>query len=183
MDLARGFVMVLMALDHSKYYFNAESTDASEMWGGQFPKFDSPAPFFLRFLTLLCAPMFVFLMTTSMVLFFSNRSNAGWTQQKIVRYFVIRGTLLIFLQFVLENPIWNIGMPSGLLPVYFGVLYMLGLMMICCSLILKVPSVYVGLLTAVVILSTPLIVPHRITVQRRSELFQESWRFPVQLSV
>ncbi|MEO5969199.1 MAG: heparan-alpha-glucosaminide N-acetyltransferase domain-containing protein, partial [Bdellovibrionia bacterium] len=158
-DYMRGLVMAFMAWDHSNFFFSKGGSTVSEMWGGEFPKFDSAGIFFLRLLTLLCAPTFLFLMTTSMILFSHNRRSAGWSKAKITRYFAIRGAILVLLQFFVENPAWNIGFPLALSQVYFGVLYMLGLMMIFCSLILELPSMYLAIMTTAAVLITPWVVP------------------------
>lgn len=155
----RGSIICAMALNHSGFYLSKGTEGSSELWGGPFPRFDSLGLFFQRFVTLLCAPAFLFLMATSMVLFFHARVSVGWSSAKITKYFLTRGVVLILLQFLIENPAWNIGFPLSPFPVYFGVLYMLGVMMISCSLFLKLPSWAVFAVSAVSILLTPLIVP------------------------
>ena len=57
LDLLRGVVMILMALDHSRMYFGmgswfADPTDLA---------ITAPMLFFTRWITHFCAPVFVFL--------------------------------------------------------------------------------------------------------------------------
>src|SRR5260370_30247943 len=54
-DITRGFVMVLMALDHTSDFFGDHSIDALYVANTNVPLF------FARWLTHLCAPTFVFL--------------------------------------------------------------------------------------------------------------------------
>ncbi|MBC7510206.1 MAG: DUF1624 domain-containing protein [Ferruginibacter sp.] len=60
-DLLRGIIMVIMALDHSRNFFHyaAFSDDPLNL--------ATPSPFlyFTRWITNLCAPTFVFLAGTS----------------------------------------------------------------------------------------------------------------------
>src|SRR2546430_221082 len=35
-------------------------------------------------------------------------TRAGWTYPRLVRYFITRGLLLLALQFIVEDPVWNL---------------------------------------------------------------------------
>ena len=61
-DITRGFVMVLMALDHTRDFFGDHSIDALDVANTNLPLF------FARWLTHLCAPTFVFLAGISVTL-------------------------------------------------------------------------------------------------------------------
>jgi uncharacterized membrane protein len=67
-DLLRGLVMVIMALDHARHYFHVgyDPTDLETT---------TPILFFTRFITHFCAPVFVFLSGTSAYLYCSK-----WTK-------------------------------------------------------------------------------------------------------
>jgi uncharacterized membrane protein len=97
-DLLRGLVMIIMALDHVRSYLNFDSlifspTDMERT---------TPALFFMRIVTHLCAPTFIFLAGTS-VFFVAQRKSL-----KDTSFFLLtRGAWLIVLQFTLIRFAWN----------------------------------------------------------------------------
>jgi uncharacterized membrane protein len=123
-DIARGLVMVIMALDHARDLLHVDSltqqpTDLATT---------TPLLFFTRWITHLCAPSFVFLSGTSAWLSISRQRTAqqpgsaqqpGTAQQpgsaqqpcsaknhadsSIRRHFLTRGIWLIILEFTIVN--------------------------------------------------------------------------------
>jgi len=97
-DLLRGLVMIIMALDHVRSYMNFDSlvfspTDLEKT---------RPALFFMRVITHLCAPTFIFLAGTS-VFFVAQRKSLRDTSF----FLLTRGAWLIVLQFTLIRFAWN----------------------------------------------------------------------------
>ncbi len=93
-DITRGLVMIIMALDHTRDLIHITSvtqqpTDLLTT---------SPALFFTRWVTHLCAPTFVFLSGASAYLSFKNK-NIGEAR----RFLLYRGLTLIILEFTLVN--------------------------------------------------------------------------------
>ena len=127
LDILRGFIIVVMALDHANHFI-AKGKLSSELWTGQFPNYQGQAlPFLTRAITHLPAPGFFFLMGIGMVLFAMSRQEKGWSKRQLIVHFAVRGLILMFIQFFLENPAWNIGSgSSSAFTIYFGVLYALG---------------------------------------------------------
>ncbi len=89
-DLLRGIVMIVMALDHVRNYFHHDAfvynpTDLTQTNGFLF---------FTRFITHYCAPVFVFLAGISAYLYGIKRSKEelGW-------YLFTRGLWLVFAEF------------------------------------------------------------------------------------
>ena len=67
-----------------------------EMFSGK------PAYALARFVSHLCAPGFSALMGAGMVLLRESRVDKGWSEARVLRFFVIRGLLLIALGFVVR---------------------------------------------------------------------------------
>ncbi|HKH60630.1 MAG TPA: heparan-alpha-glucosaminide N-acetyltransferase domain-containing protein [Flavitalea sp.] len=88
-DLLRGIVMIIMALDHVRAYFHSDAflyspTDLTRT---------SMSLFFTRFITHYCAPVFVFLAGISAYLYGAKKSK------KELAYFLFtRGLWLIFVE-------------------------------------------------------------------------------------
>jgi uncharacterized membrane protein len=145
-----------MALDHANYFI-AQRHPVGEHWGGVFPSYNSSVAFITRFVTHLSAPGFFFLMGVGVVLFTSQRLSQGWSLAQVRRHFLLRGSILIALQFVVINPIWKIS--SIPFPRWYqGVLAALGGTMIISLLLLRLSTRV--LLGITVILSVGLELAH-----------------------
>lgn len=98
-DIVRGLVMVVMALDHTRDLFHVPAlvnspTDLATT---------SPAIFFTRFITHFCAPIFVFLAGTSAFLSFKKTGEIAANR----RFLIKRGLWLVLLEFtVVTFGIW-----------------------------------------------------------------------------
>ena len=94
-DLLRGLVMVIMVLDHAR-----------DFWGGFTPTptdLDSTTMplFFTRWITHLCAPVFVFLAGTSAYLYGSRR------HARQLSYFLLtRGLWLVLIELTVCKYVW-----------------------------------------------------------------------------
>ncbi|MBZ5859572.1 DUF1624 domain-containing protein [Flavihumibacter profundi] len=87
-DLLRGIIMVIMALDHCREYFHASA-------GIQDPldlATTTPTLFFTRWITHLCAPIFVFLSGVSAWL-----QSGRKTTRELSSFLITRGLWLIFV--------------------------------------------------------------------------------------
>jgi hypothetical protein len=88
-DITRGLVMVLMALDHTRDFFGDHSIDALDVIHTSVPLF------FARWLTHLCAPTFVFLAGISgpMVCFMAL---ASYLSKVIQQALIVLGRVPLF---------------------------------------------------------------------------------------
>src|SRR5437899_8411153 len=84
-DIIRGAVMVLMAIDHVRVYSGVPA-------GGP-----SAGVFFTRWVTHFCAPAFVFLAGTGAFLYGRKARNAG----TLARFLITRGIVLVVLELTL----------------------------------------------------------------------------------
>jgi len=142
-DLLRGLLIALMALDHANFHI-AQQHSSGEYWGGHFPVYDTALGFLTRYITHLCAPGFFFLMGVSMILFQSSRQMKSWQKGEVRRHFLLRGMVLILVQFFLDiNQVWTTRASTG--PLWYGgVLAALGAGMILCVPLLDLKPVYLG---------------------------------------
>jgi uncharacterized membrane protein len=166
LDALRGLVIVLMAVDHANY-FVARMHPNGEFWGIPLPQYDSVLAFLTRFVTQPCAPGFFFLMGIGMVLFARSRRKQGWSEARISRHFIIRGAILVLLQFFAENSAWLVGPSTDFHPpggggqvwFHFGVLFALGVTMILGALLIRLKPPLIFGTSAATILLTQWLIP------------------------
>src|SRR5688572_5109475 len=129
-DLLRGIVMVIMALDHVREYvhgpaqnFNAEDLAQT-----------TAAIFFTRWITHFCAPVFAFCVGLG-AWFWSERHGATRAEQS--RFLWTRGLWLIVLEFTLVRLGFFFNFDHSSL--FLLVFWMLGLSMIALAVLVHVP--------------------------------------------
>jgi uncharacterized membrane protein len=124
-DLLRGVVMVIMALDHTRHFFHegAMNYNISDF------NTTNSALFFTRFITHYCAPIFVFLAGTAAYLYGRNK-----TKKTLFNYLFSRGIWLIFLEIFLNNFLWRF--ETSYKFIVIQVLWAIGFSMICLSFLI-----------------------------------------------
>ncbi|CAN5577323.1 DUF1624 domain-containing protein [soil metagenome] len=129
LDLLRGWIMILMVLDHTRDFFSAEMFS---FWPTQLEK-TTPAFFFTRWITHFCAPLFCFLAGTGAFLSLTR----GKTRGELSYFLLTRGAWLLVLELTWVNLSWtfNFGFPE------FGgaVLWALGWSMIAMAALIHLP--------------------------------------------
>jgi uncharacterized membrane protein len=94
-DIVRGIVMIIMALDHIRDLMHISSLTQSPTD----LKTTTPILFFTRWITYLCAPTFVFLSGVSAYLSMKRRRDINSTRKFLLK----RGLWLILMEFTLVN--------------------------------------------------------------------------------
>jgi uncharacterized membrane protein len=132
-DIVRGAVMVLMALDHVRVYSGLPA-------GGP-----TPGIFFTRWITHFCAPAFVFLAGTSAFLAGRRMSGRG----ELSRFLLVRGVILVVLELTLVRFFWTFNLQFSLL--LAGVIWAIGWSMIILALLVRLPVSAVGIIGLAII--------------------------------
>lgn len=132
-DILRGAVMILMAIDHVRVYAGVPA-------GGP-----EPAIFFTRWVTHFCAPCFVFFAGTSAFLYGKKTGD----MKVLMRYLVSRGLLLVALEFILIRFFWSFNVSTEF--ILAGVIWMLGWCMVLLGLFVQLRPVTIGVIGLVII--------------------------------
>jgi uncharacterized membrane protein len=136
-DMLRGFVIVLMALDHVRDFFGFNPANPEDL------ALTTPAWFWTRWITHLCATVFVLLAGSSA---FLRGQSAG--VPALSRYLATRGALLLLLEATWVSFSWQFGYGVMILQV----LWALGAGMITLSLLVWLPRPLIALVAALLIL-------------------------------
>ncbi len=127
-DILRGLVMIIMALDHVRDFFHISAMveDPTNL------NSTTPALFFTRWITHYCAPIFVFLSGTSA--FLSGRKK---TKKELSSFLLKRGLFLMVLEIVVVNflivfdPLYRF--------IGLQVIWVIGLSMVLLSFLIYLP--------------------------------------------
>src|SRR5262245_48879997 len=135
-DILRGLVMVIMALDHTRDFMSNlqfQPEDMSHTYG---------ALFFTRFITHYCAPVFAFLAGTGAFL----AIRRGKSIEQVSWFFLTRGLWLVLLEFTIIDFGW------GFVPwAHGGVIWILGWSMVVMALIVSLPLRWIAALGLVMV--------------------------------
>jgi uncharacterized membrane protein len=130
-DLIRGAVMILMAIDHVRVY------------SGLPPGGPTAGIFFTRWITHFCAPAFLFLAGTSA--FFHGRKHEG-----LPRFLLTRGAWLVVLELTVLRLAWTFNLDFAGYEMA-GVIWVIGWCMILMAALVRLPLAAVGAIGLVII--------------------------------
>ncbi len=145
-DILRGLVMVIMALDHVRDFFHKTVIEGSGdvATGPTDLDHTTPALFFTRWITHFCAPIFVFLAGTSAYLIGSRRSKA-----ELSLFLIKRGIWLVIVEVVIItmgwtfNPLYNV--------IILQVIWAIGISMIILGLLVYLPFTVIFIIGVIIV--------------------------------
>lgn len=127
-DILRGIIMVIMALDHTRDFFSGFYNDPTDLVVASTPMF------LTRWITHYCAPVFVFFSGVSAFLSFSK----GKTTRQASLFLLSRGIWLIILELTLVRIGWQFNFDYS--TIFVQVIWALGWSMICLALLVYLPK-------------------------------------------
>jgi uncharacterized membrane protein len=138
-DVVRGVIMIIMALDHVREFFSNAGFDPTDLARTNVPLF------FTRWITHFCAPVFFLLTGTGAYLSLRKQSQA-----QLSRFLFTRGLWLIFLELVVVRCLgWQFNFDYRL--TLLIVLWALGWSMIVLSALIYMPAAWVAAFGVVII--------------------------------
>jgi uncharacterized membrane protein len=143
LDVIRGAVMVLMAIDHVRVFSGVPA-------GGP-----TPGVFFTRWITHFCAPAFVFLAGTAA--FLHGRKLAD--RAALSRFLLVRGAWLVLLELTFLRFAWTFNFDYAHY-VLAGVIWVIGFCMILLAALVHLPLAVVTAIGATLAFGHNLLDPH-----------------------
>jgi uncharacterized membrane protein len=153
-DVVRGLVMVLMAIDHVRVYSGLPA-------GGP-----TAGIFFTRWVTHFCAPAFVFFAGTSAFLTGQKRSRTD-----LSRYLLTRGAWLVLLELTVIRVAWTFNFDFAHY-ILAGVIWMIGWCMMLMAPLVWLPTAAIAAFGLIVIVAQNLV---GVLAQSTPESLRASW--------
>jgi uncharacterized membrane protein len=133
-DLLRGFVMIIMAIDHVRVY-------SGILAGGL-----DTGIFFTRWITHYCAPVFAFFAGTSAFLFFKKTGDI----KALTKFLITRGLLLVVFELTVVRFFWTFNLEYATFNIT-GVIWMLGWCMVLLAGFIRLGPLTVAILGVAII--------------------------------
>jgi uncharacterized membrane protein len=138
-DLLRGLVMIVMALDHARDFFTDRFFDPADLTQTY------PLLFFTRIITHVCAPTFMLLAGTAAQLSLSR----GKSRRDVARFLLSRGIAFVIAEHTVLRLAWT--SKIFLLPIMGGTLWGLGWAMIGLSALVFLPMRWIVAIGALIV--------------------------------
>lgn len=127
-DLMRGFVMVIMALDHARDFYHTDAFVYDPTDLGR----TTPILFFTRFITHFCAPTFVLLAGTAVRI-----SEQRKSKRELSMFLLTRGLWLVLLEVTVVR--FGILFQLHYDLIIFQVIWAIGISMVVMSAVVRLP--------------------------------------------
>jgi uncharacterized membrane protein len=140
-DILRGLVMIIMALDHVRDFFHIGAFQADPVD----PATSTPMLYATRWITHLCAPTFVFLAGTSSYIVGLRKSKG-----ELSSFLIKRGLWLILVEVLIIslalsfNPLYNV--------LFLQVIWAIGSSMVILGLLVRLPLKLIFLIGLLIVL-------------------------------
>lgn len=145
LDALRGAVIVLMTLDHARDFLHA----GAMVFSPEDLTRTTPILFFTRWITHVCAPVFLF---TAGLGAFLRLQRPGTTKAQLSRFLLTRGLWLVVVELTVIRFAMNFSFDTRY-PVLLLVLWALGISMIALAALIHLPRrVLAGLSVAAIVL-------------------------------
>ncbi|UKJ09149.1 DUF1624 domain-containing protein [Solitalea lacus] len=131
-DLLRGVIMVIMALDHTRDYFSNAAFDPLDIAQ------TTPFYYFTRWITHLCAPNFVFLAGVGAYMM----TMAGKSKEQLSFFLFTRGLWLVLLEFTVVRLGWTFNLDYEFSVAQ--VIWVIGMSMVFLSALIFFPVRWIG---------------------------------------
>jgi uncharacterized membrane protein len=132
-DIVRGAVMVLMALDHVRLYLTYAQFDPTDL------SRTTVWYFLARWITHFCAPGFVFLAGSAAFLHGERLDN----RSQLSRFLLTRGLWLVIVELTVMRFSWTFNFDYGSY-VLAGVIWMIGWCMVLMAALVRLPLVSIA---------------------------------------
>lgn len=127
-DLLRGVIMIIMALDHTREFFHSAALNSNPLDLNT----TTPVLFFTRWITHICAPVFVFLSGTSAFL-----QSARKSKRQLSLFLITRGIWLIIAEITIVNLIFSFDISYS--AIALEVIWAIGISMVILGLVIWLP--------------------------------------------
>jgi uncharacterized membrane protein len=138
-DLLRGAVMIIMAIDHVRVYSGIPA-------GGP-----TAGIFFTRWITHFCAPAFVFFAGTSAFLYFQKTNS----KSDVARFLITRGLLLVLLELTVIRFFWMFNLDYSNFA-FTGVIWALGWCMVILAAFVRLQPITISIIGLFIIFAQQL---------------------------
>ena len=127
-DLLRGVIMIIMALDHTREFFHSAALTSNPLDLST----TTPVLFFTRWITHICAPVFVFLSGTSAFL-----QSARKSKKELSIFLITRGLWLIIAEVTIVNLLFSFDITYS--AIALEVIWAIGISMVILGLVIWLP--------------------------------------------